>query len=1249
MHSTITDLAITRRMPEPIAWAWHNVRAARGGHPHEHSAQLIGALDVTLRTLVSLLLPDYLRGAPDPRIEDELSCLGRPSLGAYRDLIRSLLSSLRQRREPGPFFPEACEWYFDAKGKPTRSARALSSLIELRNEDAHGRARTAAQMAPFADEVEGLMEDLLAGARWLRGYRIFRVLDPRLVSRARFGGRLQFLYGSTPLGQTERASWAAHLLPDTVYVASPDGERLLEVSPFFSTLNDPSVNDRRLFLFVAAPRGKWLTLRHDQSGATQEKLLPAIDEKEMPFSTWLERREELEPALANSTPAPFAALDWAGVGDLLGERYRLLEPLGRGGMATVYRVEDTYFDEERALKVLTEEASSDERLCARFRAEAKLMRHLGEHPYVLGVDDVSPLPDGRWCIAMPVVEGGTLQDQLQAGPVAPERVARWARQALEALDHLHENHVWHRDIKPSNILLDNLDDTIRLADFGIAREAGSTLRLTRATERIGTQAYMAPELLVEGGEPGPATDRFSLAVTLHELVTGALPKGTPGEGIGGELGSLIRALGHEEPARRLAAAIGEQSPLPRIEPPKRRSDSDHASKQLGLEMAVETLTDFGHHYGRLKDGGEDPVAEVFAAFERARAAVSELGWDGPQLDELEEWRSFFQVNAHKMRIHERPEIGLLQAAYAHAEQSPLSHAALHWLRKHGPDALWLRAIRRPREEKRGACLMTLGRHTGRVQAVALDPEGCHAISQGADKAIRLWDLQTGACLRSLKKHTAKVESVALGPGGRRLLCGNRDNTLKVWNLQTGKRICTLRGHGATVRAVALDRDGRRAVSGGEDEKLKVWDLETGKCLLTFEAQARFVRAVALSYEAGRAVSVSDDGKLDVWDLETGSRARAHWVHVGYMRPVALDCAGRRVLTAGRDGVLDLVEIETGDILRSIEIGDAEPDSVALDSQGRRAVLGHDDGTLNLWDLETAAQPRSSEGHLEEVTSVVLDPERRRAVSGSSDETLMVWDLETGGRLDTLAGHTKGVTALAIEPKGTCLVSGSDDGTLKVWDLEAGQRVRTLERHTGAVKSVVVDPEGRQVVSGSSDNTLRVWDLGTGELLRTLREHAAPVTGLSLDLERRHVLSGSMDETIVLWDLATCANLRRLRGHAGGVTALALHPLRRQAVSGGRDAALRLWDLEAGECVRTFGGHTGYVSSVALDAPGDRLLSGSYDGTLRVWNLQTGECLATWVAEHAVLCCAWNGGPIVAGTAAGEVLILELTPPGPWSP
>ena len=218
--------------------------------------------------------------------------------------------------------------------------------------------------------------------------------------------------------------------------------------------------------------------------------------------------DELEVGSGGRTPAAVAEPPLFAAGRRIGGRYVLERRLGHGGMAVVWLATDERLGRPVAIKVLSDTLSADHDYLGRFAREAKLAAAL-QHPNLVSVYDYDA-GERPWLV-MEYVEGGDLAALLRDGEPPP--VEQLAAELLSALRHIHAAGVLHRDIKPQNVLVDRHGHA-RLTDFGIARPADGA-SLTRTGQVIGTEAYLAPEVM-RGAPASERSDLFALGVVLAD-------------------------------------------------------------------------------------------------------------------------------------------------------------------------------------------------------------------------------------------------------------------------------------------------------------------------------------------------------------------------------------------------------------------------------------------------------------------------------------------------------------------------------------------------------------------------------------------------------------------------------------------------------------------------------------------------------------------------------------------------------------
>ena len=205
------------------------------------------------------------------------------------------------------------------------------------------------------------------------------------------------------------------------------------------------------------------------------------------------------------------------IGQNLGQ-YRILEQLGKGGMATVYKAYQPSLDRYVAVKVLPPYFAHEEGFAERFTREAKAVARL-EHPHILPIHDFGQEGELSYIVSQ-YVEAGTLKDML-GQPMDSHRAAEIISQIAEALDYAHARGVIHRDVKPSNVLMDR-GTWVLLTDFGLAKMVEASQALTASGVGVGTPAYMSPEQ-GQGMKVDARSDVYSLGIVLYEMLTGRVP------------------------------------------------------------------------------------------------------------------------------------------------------------------------------------------------------------------------------------------------------------------------------------------------------------------------------------------------------------------------------------------------------------------------------------------------------------------------------------------------------------------------------------------------------------------------------------------------------------------------------------------------------------------------------------------------------------------------------------------------------
>jgi WD40 repeat protein/serine/threonine protein kinase len=481
-----------------------------------------------------------------------------------------------------------------------------------------------------------------------------------------------------------------------------------------------------------------------------------------------------------------------------------------------------------------------------------------------------------------------------------------------------------------------------------------------------------------------------------------------------------------------------------------------------------------------------------------------------------------------------------------------------------------------------------GGHTGTITSLSISADGRFALSSGADKTLRWWDLSGnggaprvfatptgfagGAVLVSAEHPAAlaagldgtlnlldlsavpssgepprtlfslppgsanSVAVIAVAPAGDIATYCDGTETAHLLDLASGA-VRPLVGHAGKVTAVAFSPDGRFVATGSQDRTMKLWDVAAGREVRTLGGQGSAAVTTLCFAPDGRAVlSGGQDGSLKLWDAGGGREVRTYAPSVaGAVAAFTVSPDGRMVLSARKGRPLTLWDLGSGHPLASF--GESAGDQcIAFLPDGRRALVGGDDGGLKLRDLGSGRVIRTFAGHGGTVTCLALLPGGQTAISGSADHTLTLWDLASGQAIRTLTGHAAALLNISILPGGTAL-SFAADNTIRLWDLNDGRALRTLPASADAAASFALSPDGRILVLGNVDGNITLWDLASDQVAGTLSGHVRAVTSLAVSPDGRMIVSGGADGTLKLWDLVSRQEIRSLPGAGAAITGI----------------------------------------------------------------------------------------------------------------
>lgn len=861
--------------------------------------------------------------------------------------------------------------------------------------------------------------------------------------------------------------------------------------------------------------------------------------------------------------------------------YELLEEVARGGMGVIFKARQKSLNRVVAIKMILAGTFASDEEVQRFLQEAESAAQLN-HPHIVPIYETG-LHEGHRYFSMGFVEGTTLAQQLENGPLTPRLAATIVRQVAEAVHYAHSKGVIHRDLKPSNILIDTAGAP-HVSDFGLAKRLECGSDLTGTGQILGTPSYMPPEQAAANlTAMGAWSDVYSLGAVLFCAITGRPPfqASSPldtllqvqqqepvsprslNEKIPRDLETIALKCLEKSPARRYTTALelaGELQrfldgrpilarPVSRIDRTVRwcRRNPVVASLISTVILILSTAT---------------IVSSRFAYSERLQSIAATKSQTEERRQRLEALRQAKLARRHLLIS----QMNLAQAAWENGR----IRQTVRLLDLSRPEM----QTDDPATDLRGfewyywdrwchSDLMTFEGHTGDVEGLTYSLDGKRIASASADQTVRIWDAVTGRTQSVFREHREPVYCTAFHPQGE-MMASAGERSVMIWQAVDGQVLHTLKGHSDRITSIDFSPDGRWLISGSWDDTVKLWDLRSGFEVKTFSGHTSEVWSVAFSPDGHRIASASADHTVNLWDVETGQVVHS--------------------MTGHSDRVM----------------------SLAFSPDGQRLVSGGRDFSLIVWDAVHGIPLRTLKGHVDRVTNVAFSPDGRRIASSSRDQMIRTWDTESGAELLILRGHADRVTGVAFSPDGQTLASSSWDHTIKLWDSHVAQESIVLSGHTDEVHAVAYRFDGQWLASASFDGTVRVWDLATNRERFVVRGHRAPVTSVAWNADGTRLASASEDRTIKLWDGSTGTELKSLAGHSAGVTAVTFFKNGHRLVSADADGCLKIWDTNDGSELWHVD-HRG-VAIVGLDCSqeSELLVSAAADGTVRLWDASTGR-------------------------------------------
>jgi WD40 repeat protein len=528
---------------------------------------------------------------------------------------------------------------------------------------------------------------------------------------------------------------------------------------------------------------------------------------------------------------------------LLGDRYRAIEIIGRGGFGRTYLA----VDEAKARKpycVIKLLIPRDPQVNAgkaleMFRQEADRLDELGEHPQIPALLAHFESDRAQYLV-QEFIDGQNLEDDLKEGLFNEAEIRELLHDLLPVLQFIHSYQVIHRDIKPENIIRPYAaNQRYVLVDFGASKFATGTA-MARTGTVIGSAGYVAPEQAM--GRAEFASDLYSLGVTCVHLLTGMHPFDLYSVS---EDAWVWQQYLPKPVSKSLQTVLDKMLLKPTSQ--RYRSASDVLQDLSAYRAAEPNLPwKLAHtllgHTGGITAIALHPANPILASGSTDRSIKL---WDleSGQLIHTFVGRSLFSKMGHGDRI------------------SALTFSPDGTLLFSGSDDGTIKEWNINNRK----LINTLPAPGWGVSALTITEEDWTLVSGSGDGVVHLWDLERQALKASLNQHQDWVSGLILSTDGHTLISSSYDKKICLWDLKSDRLLHTLEGHTERVNAIAVTADWQTLLSA--DRGIRIWDLGRGEWVKTL-AMNETVNDLAIAPGDGCFASGGEDGKLMVWDLES---------------------------------------------------------------------------------------------------------------------------------------------------------------------------------------------------------------------------------------------------------------------------------------------------------------------------------------------------------------------------------------------
>jgi len=807
-------------------------------------------------------------------------------------------------------------------------------------------------------------------------------------------------------------------------------------------------------------------------------------------------------------------------------RYKLLEKIGEGGMASVYMAEQKRPIRRRVALKIIKLGMDTKQVIARFEAERQALAMM-DHPNIARVLDAGTTETGRPYFVMELVRGVAITEFCDKNNLSTRERLELFVSVCQSVQHAHQKGIIHRDIKPSNVMVTLHDGqpVVKVIDFGIAKAVNQQLTektvFTRYSQMIGTPEYMSPEQAeMSGLDIDTRTDVFSLGVLLYELLTGTTPFDSEyllSKGYG-EMQRIIREEEPIRPSTRIST-LGEtltdiakhRRTSPELLCKLVRSDLDwivmktlEKDRSRRYESVSEFAADIKRHLNNEPVLAGRPsalyriqkfvkrnkllvlsVAAIVAVVIIATIVSIALAFKATKA----------RGEAEQARNAEREQKIAYQEEAKRATEAEQRESQLRL----GAEEQELTARRRAYAADMLLCQQSLAKNNLRHARHLLDrqrPKDGEEDLRGWEWRY-LWGCCQGDALLKLDMHGKWPRKAVFADDGKKVLTFDGRGEVGLWNLANQEKEAVLQddwpkdyGTWPNSGQLCLSTDGQLLVAhtrnGNDESGVRIWEVNSRKTVAELIIGKDTITSLTISPDKKTIAVFMPKKDVSIWDIAT--QKRLIQIQISPARRVVFGAVryspdGSILAIGGNDGSVRLMDPGTG--VEKIAFSAGTEDGIGIlsldfspDGRFLAAGTGFAAPSITIWDVAANVRITTLTGHTGLIAGLAFSPDGQHLASCSGDQTIKLWNTNDWSEEATLLGHTDEVWSVEFSRDGEHLVSSSKDGSVCVWKASVQDKDRWSISLPTEIEHVDISPDGRTIVTVSSEGDVQLSEAAT---------------------------------------------------------------------------------------------------------------------------------------------------------------------------